>query len=248
MRLNPFKNIRLSFQLFALVAVSILIAAGLIAYAMQQVRNTQGTLKHTIDNRMVSGQAIQGVADALALSLEASLNVIEKKQTAQEAHDEIKAAMDQAHDDWDPYFLGEMIPEEQELADETTPLLDKAYGAIDKLLTKLESGELDNLAAWRNDTLRPALTDGTSNLKKLIAMQLTAANLDLEQDKSNYQHGAAQQHLPAGRRCAAGHGVRVDHHSRRDAQTGRGSRRGGAGGAPRGLRRSAVRNAAGPQR
>ena len=80
MRLNPFKNIRLSTQLFALVAVSLVIAAGLMAYAMQQVRATQGTLKHTIDNRMVSGQSIQGVADALTLSLEASLNVVEKSR------------------------------------------------------------------------------------------------------------------------------------------------------------------------
>ena len=147
MRLNPFKNVRLSSQLFALVAVSFVIAAGLIAYAMQQVRSTQGTLKHTIDNRMVSGQSIQGVADALAMSLEASLNVIEKRQTAQEAHDQIKAAVDRAHDDWDRYFLGDMIPEEQQLADVTTPLLDEAYGAIDKLLAKLESGELADLAA-----------------------------------------------------------------------------------------------------
>src|SRR5215467_7264 len=111
MRFNPFKKIRLSFQLFALVAFSFLIASGLIAYAMQQVRSTQDTLKHTIDNRMVSGQAIQGVADALTLSLEDSLNVVEKKQTPQEARDEIKAAVDKAHDDWDSYFLGEMIPE-----------------------------------------------------------------------------------------------------------------------------------------
>ena len=65
-----FKNIRLSLQLFALVAVILAIAAGLVAYSMQQVRNTQGTLKHTIDNRMVSGQSIQGVADALSLSME----------------------------------------------------------------------------------------------------------------------------------------------------------------------------------
>ena len=86
MRLNPFKNIRLSTQLFALVAVSFLIAMGLIAYAMQQVRATQGTLKHTIDNRMVSGQSIQGVADALSMSLEGSQNVIEKKQEPKEDH------------------------------------------------------------------------------------------------------------------------------------------------------------------
>ena len=155
MRLNVFKNIRLSVQLFALVVVTLAIASALIAYAMQQVRSTQGTLKHTIDNRMVSGQSIQGVADALSLSLEASLDVIEKKQTALDAHDQIKKAIDKARDDWDNYFLGDMIPEEQELADETTPLLDGAYSKIDKLLKKLESGEVADLAAWRNETLAP---------------------------------------------------------------------------------------------
>ena len=139
LRMRFFKNIRLSVQLFALVVVTLAIASALIAYSMQQVRSTQGTLKHTIDNRMVSGQSIQGVADALSLSLEASLDVIEKKQTALEAHDQIKKAIDKARDDWDNYFLGDMIPEEQELADETTPMLDGAYGKIDKLLKKLES-------------------------------------------------------------------------------------------------------------
>ena len=187
MRLNPFKNIRLSVQLFALVAVSLLIATGLIAYAMKQVQSTQGTLKHTIDNRMVSGQAIQGVSDALSLSLEASLDVLEKKETPQQAHDKIKDAVGKAHDDWDRYFLGDMIADEQSLADETTPLLDSAYGKIDRLLKKLENGDVADLAAFRNDTLRPALAGGASNLKKLIDMQLTAANMDLAAAKNDYQ-------------------------------------------------------------
>jgi len=187
MRFNPFKNIRLSFQLYSLVAVSLLVAAALSYYAMEQVRSTQGTLKHTIDNRMVSGQSIQGVADALSLSLEASLAVVEKKLEAQEAHDQIKEAVDQAHDDWDRYFLAEMIPDEQALADETTPQLDSAYGKIDKLLKKLESGDVADLATWRNDTLRPALAGVSGNLKKLIEMQLTAANLDLDKARKNYQ-------------------------------------------------------------
>jgi methyl-accepting chemotaxis protein len=187
MRLNVFKNIRLSLQLYALVAVTLAIATGLIFYAMQQVRSTQGTLKHTIDNRMVSGQSIQGVADALALSLEASQDVIDKKLTPAEAHTNLKSAIGKARDDWDNYFLGDMIPEEQELADETTPLLDAAYAKIDRLLKKLESGEVTDLAAWRHDTLRPALVDGASNLKKLITMQLTAANLDLDNAKKNYE-------------------------------------------------------------
>ena len=82
MRMNPFRNVRLATQLFALVALTLAIAAALSAYAMQQVRHTQGTLKHTIDNRMVSGQSIQGVADALTLALEDSLAVAEKKLAA----------------------------------------------------------------------------------------------------------------------------------------------------------------------
>jgi PAS domain S-box-containing protein len=192
MRLKIFKNINLSLQLFALVALTMAIASGLIYYAMQQVKSTQGTLKHTIDNRMVSGQSIQGVADALNLALEDSLSVIEKTRTPQEAHDEIKAAVDKAREDWDNYFLGDMIPDEQALADETTPLLDKAYSAINKLLKKLETGDVATLAAWRNETLRPALADGASNLKRLIGMQLTAANLDLEKDQANYK--LAQRH------------------------------------------------------
>jgi PAS domain S-box-containing protein len=187
MRLNPFKNIRLSIQLFSMVVISLAISAGLLAYAMKLVQSTQGTLKHTIDNRMVSGQAIQSVADALTLSLEDSLNVVEKKQTAQEAHDAIDAAIAKAKDDWDRYFLGDMIPEEQALADETTPLLDKAYSAIYKLQKKLEAGDVATLAAWRNETLRPALIDGASNLKKLIDMQLTAANLDLKNNQASYE-------------------------------------------------------------
>jgi len=186
MRLNPFKNIRLSTQLFALVVILLAISAGLMVYAMRQVQATQGTLKHTIDNRMVSGQSLQGVSDALTLALEASLAVVEKKQAPQEAHDQIKDAVDQARDDWDRYFLGEMIEDEQKLADETTPMLDAAYSTIGKLLKKLEKGEVTDLAAWRNDTLRPSLADGARNLKQLIGMQLTAANMDLENAKKNY--------------------------------------------------------------
>jgi PAS domain S-box-containing protein len=84
-----------------------------------------------------------------------------------------------------------MIDDEQALADETTPLLDAAYNKIDKLLKKLESGDVADLNKWRNETLRPALKDGAANLKKLIGMQLTAANLDLDQAKKNYE--AAQR-------------------------------------------------------
>ncbi|HEX6637743.1 MAG TPA: PAS domain-containing protein, partial [Steroidobacteraceae bacterium] len=187
MRVKFFKNIRLSLQLFALVIVTMAIATGLIYYAMQQVKSTQGTLKHTIDNRMVSGQSIQGVADALNLSLEASLDVIENTKTPQEAYELINSAVSKARDDWDNYFLGDMIDEEQALADETTPLLDGAYHKIEQLLKKLQAGDVADLNGWRNETLRPALKDGASNLKKLIEMQLIAANQDLDAAKKNYE-------------------------------------------------------------
>jgi len=187
MRLNPFKNFRFAAQMYAQVGVSLLIATGLIVYAMHAVSSTQGTLKYTVDNRMVSGRSIQGVADALSMSLESSLAVVERKLEPAKARDQIKEAVEKAQADWDNYFLSEMIPEEQELADATTPLLDKAYSSINKLLARFEEDNLTSLATWRNDTLRPALADATANLKSLAGMQLMAANMDLEKAKANYR-------------------------------------------------------------
>ena len=48
MRFNPFKNIRLATQMYAQVGVSLLVATGLILYAMHAVQSTQGTLKYTV--------------------------------------------------------------------------------------------------------------------------------------------------------------------------------------------------------
>ena len=57
MRFNVFRffrNIRLSTQLFALVAVSLLIAMGLIAYAMKQVQSTQRYCARAADGNAAS--------------------------------------------------------------------------------------------------------------------------------------------------------------------------------------------------
>ena len=67
MSLNPFKKLGLAAQLYALVAITLLLAGGLIAHAMMQVKATQGTLKFTIDNRMGSGRDIRNVIDVFEM-------------------------------------------------------------------------------------------------------------------------------------------------------------------------------------
>ena len=188
MRLNPFRNPRLATQLYLLVAVSLLLAGALMAHSMMQIRATQGTLKFTIDNRMVSGQDIRKVIDVLQLARDKVLTVADGEDQPGAVHDRLEADLAAAKEGWDNYFLGSMIPEEQALADETTPLLDEAYAKIDVLLTRLASGQLTNLVAWSKAELRPATNAANTNLLKLADIQLKAAKMDEEATRVAYRH------------------------------------------------------------
>jgi methyl-accepting chemotaxis protein len=187
MRINPFKNLRLATQLYTLVAVALLLAGGLIAHAMMQVKATQGTLKFTIDNRMVSGGDIRKVIDALQLAQNEVYAVAEGDEQPQSAAERISSEVDAAREGWDNYFLARMIPEEQELADATTPLLDEAYAKIDKLLARFKAGDTANLVAWSKREMRPAIQAAETNLVKLTEIQLKAAKLDEEASKVAYR-------------------------------------------------------------
>ncbi|MEO6184895.1 MAG: PAS domain-containing protein, partial [Steroidobacteraceae bacterium] len=187
MRLNPFRNPHLATQLYLLVTLSLLLAGGLTAYAMMQVRATQGTLKFTIDNRMVSGRDIRKVIDVLDLARDKVLAVADGEEQPAAAHDQIEAELTAAKEGWDNYFLGSMITEEQALADETTPLLDAAYAKIDVLLAKLANGQVSNLVTWSKAELRPAIDAANANLLQLGAIQIKAAKMDEEATHAAYR-------------------------------------------------------------
>ena len=206
MTFKTLRNVRLSTQLYLLVAVTLLLAGAQTAYSLRQVRSTQGTLKFTIDNRMASMQSLAGISAALRLAQDAATDVLDKAKRPQEAHDEIATALDKAHDQWDQYFLAKMIPEEQKLADETTPLLDKAYSSIDRLQGVLKQGTPDGLAELRTTRLIPAVTAARTNLDQLAKLQMVAANLDQENAQAAY-HQALRNSIAlliAGAILAAG--------------------------------------------
>jgi methyl-accepting chemotaxis protein len=185
--LNPFRKLKLATQLYALVAITLVLAGGLIAHAMMQVRATQGTLKFTIDNRMGSGRDIRNVIDVLELAEQKVIVVTEREESPADAAATLNAELIDAQDGWDNYFLAKMIPEEQALADETTPLLDTAYVRIGQLLQKFESGDLQNLVRWSRTELHPAVEAARANLLRLYNIQLTAANMDQEANLSAYR-------------------------------------------------------------
>nr|PZN69855.1 MAG: PAS domain S-box protein [Pseudomonadota bacterium] len=186
MSFNPFKKLKLATQLYLLVAITLVLAGGLIAHAMMQVRATQGTLKFTIDNRMGSGRDIRNVIDALELAEQKVTAVVEREETPAQAAAAIRAEIADAQAGWDNYFLARMIPEEQALADETTPLLDAAYLRIDRLVSRLEAGQVDGLVRWTREELHPAIAAARANLLQLSDMQMKAANMDLEANKEAY--------------------------------------------------------------
>jgi methyl-accepting chemotaxis protein len=174
------KNISLATRLYALVASFLLLAAVLVLQSAQQVKGTEGVLKYTIDNRMMSVQSLESIADALLVARDASRSVVDGTLEPAAAAAQIESEVEQARDAWDRYFLAEMLEDEQRLADDTTPVLDTAWSAIDKVVRRLRDGNLAGLEALRTAELRPAIAAATENIKALTAMQITAAQYDQE--------------------------------------------------------------------
>jgi methyl-accepting chemotaxis protein len=194
MRFNVLKKMRLATQMYLLVALAMGIAAGLIAFSMREVKSTQGTLKFTIDNRMKSLDELRDMVDALDSSGKAAVAVSQGVKDPEVAAKELAAAIDLAKEHWDAYFLAEMIPEEQQLADATTPILDKAYSRIDQLIKKLKDREAKGLDAWASKELEPAVEAADVNLVQLGDLQMKAADLDQKAADDHY-HSALKQSL-----------------------------------------------------
>ncbi len=172
------KNISLATRLYVLVASVLAVSALLSVEAMQQVKGTAGVLKYTIDNRMMSVEKLQSISDSLMVARDASRSVVDKKTSSEDAHATIKETISATKEAWDNYFLADMVPEEQKLADETTPVLEKAYSTIDKLQERLKSGNLAGLEEFRSAELMPSIAAARENLSKLTAIQSVAAKQD----------------------------------------------------------------------
>ena len=176
MRFNFAKRLRMSAQLYMLVAVILVMFTAQAMYMMRHVSQTEKTLKFTIDNRLKTSQFLQDISDALQMSLELSHRVVRKNLEADAAIEQLKPELEQARENWDNYFLASKIPEEEKLAESTTEVLDKGFAESDKLLSKLKAGE--NIDAWTLATLEPAVTEANANVRELIALQSKAAEID----------------------------------------------------------------------
>ncbi|RYG63634.1 hypothetical protein EON77_20710, partial [bacterium] len=155
--MRSLRNVTLATRLYGLVALVMLVAGVIVLKSLQQVHGTEGVLEYTIDNRMSSQQDLQLVSDALTDANDHARAVVDRSMSAAEAQADIAPSVAAAHDAWDKYFLAEMIVEEQALADQTTPLLDKAYLAIERLQDRLRSGSVAGLEEFRVAELRPAI-------------------------------------------------------------------------------------------
>ena len=179
--------------------------------------NTQGTLRHTIDNRMVSGQSSRASPKRVAVHGSLAETSSRRSRPQRKPMTRSRRPSTMRSDDWDSYFSGEMT------RGAGAPRRDRAAARFRlrqdrQAAQELESGDIADLVAWRNETLRPALADGASNLKKPIAIQLTAdLDLDAARRTTGCRRATASCCCPA--RAARGP-AGLDHHWRRDEKLG----------------------------
>ena len=141
MRFNFAKRLRMSAQLYILVAVILVMFTGQAMYMMKHVSETEKTLKFTIDNRLKTSQFLQDISDALQMSVDLGHRVVRKATTAEQAIEQLKPQLEEARSNWDNYYLASKIPEEEKLAEATTDVLDQGFSEAEKAIERgIEEG------------------------------------------------------------------------------------------------------------
>ncbi len=177
-------RLRMSTQLYVLIGLILALFVGQSLFVMRHLGETEKTLKFTIDNRLKTSGFLQDISNALQGSLEYAHRVSRKAMPAAEAITTLRPELDRARANWDNYYLASKIPEEEQLAEATTVVLDRGFDESEKLIAKLAAGEA-GVDAWTLSTLLPAVTAAEANIKRLIDLQSTAAALDEQKNRAD---------------------------------------------------------------
>ena len=186
MQLNVFRNARLATQLYILVAIAIALAGGIATYALQQVKATQGTLKHTIDNRMVTSDSLTHVMQAFGEAHDIATSTTLSANSAS-AVETLSAHVAEARRGWDEYVAAERPEMEKASLTEAKPAVEAAYAAAETLISKIGAGELADITQWSTTTLQPAIQAADEQIMVLLDKQMEAARLDEEAAGKHYE-------------------------------------------------------------
>jgi methyl-accepting chemotaxis protein len=175
-------------RLWSLVGIILLAMAGLGAYGLFQLKATVGGLQTVYNDRVVPLRDLKIIADVYAVNIVDTTHKLRNGNIGwDQARQNVDAASKTIDEKWRGYLATVLVDDEQKLAAEIHPLMEKSKIALTKLRAILQSEDKAQLTAFTINELYPVIDPLSDRFSQLIGVQLVVAKEVYEQGQAGYE-------------------------------------------------------------
>lgn len=174
-------------RLVTLTAVLCLLMAGLTLGGMQLLAQSNEALRTVYDDRVVPLQQLKTVADMYAVNMVDTTHKVRNGNLDWQAGAQlVDASAGVVQKTWKAYTETFLVPDEQRLVREITPLMAAADRVRQRLLESLQAKDEAALADIAKNSLYQAVDPLSDKLNELVTIQLEVAKTEYEQARARY--------------------------------------------------------------
>lgn len=182
-----FKNTKVSLRLALLGGVLIGLMLIIGALGILGMKNANLSMRSVYKDRVIPLKQLKQIADMYAVNIvDTSHKVRNKNLDWQTGTKNVQDAEKIIHDRWNAYLATELVPEEQALVKELTPLLENAEDKTAELLQIFQEQNPQKLDQFVINELYPAIDPVSDRFSKLVDVQLEVASQAYENSNSEF--------------------------------------------------------------
>ena len=174
-------------KLLLLVAAMGFIAIVIAMYGASGMKGCNSDFKDVYENRVVPLNQLKAVADMYAVNI---VDTCHKSRngnlTPKEAIANIKQAQETITKEWGAYTATALTPDEEKLVSKAKEQFTPADKGVEKLLTLLETNDLQGVASFSIHELYPKIDPISETIGKLVSLQLEEAKKGYDHSEKSY--------------------------------------------------------------
>ena len=177
-------------RLYSAVALMAFVAIAIGVIGLYTASQSNQSLDTVFQDRVVPLEQIKTISDVYAV------NIVDTTHKAMggavnwaDAGKSVADAQEKIIGKWRAYLGTYLVPEEQKLIDEITPLMKRGDDAVARLKKIIANEDQAELARFAGTQLYPAIDPLTAKLSELVTVQLAVARQEYLKSDADYHKG-----------------------------------------------------------
>lgn len=182
-----FKKLKVSYKLFLLVSVMSVFIIGMGVYSLSELKIINQKTQTIYADRLIPMQQLSAIRFSYGTTMMGIFQKIKDHQLVyQEGLKQITDEEQSIHKNWQAYLLTYLTPEEDELAKQSTILINHADTELKEFKTLLKNGDTKSLEKLIVDHIYLTLDSVISKTSELIDLQVRVAGKEYEVSNKSY--------------------------------------------------------------